>query len=123
MIRGVRVLADASPVPSLALSLVAAHVLECTLKAYLSRDGSDSCVKDDPKVRHDLGALWSMANKQGLGITLPPPQWVQTLSHIHNSPYYLRYSTGIHGISTPGPEPMTTELQSLLDLVQTAVRL
>lgn len=121
MIRGVRVLADVSATSGLALALVAAHVLECTLKAYLSRDGSDSAVKNDPSIRHNLLALWSMAHEQGLGIALNPPQWVTTLSGMHNAPYYLRYSTGVHGISLPGPEPMSTELQSTLDLVQNVV--
>jgi len=121
MIKGVRALADASPTPLLALALVAAHVLECSLKAYLSRDGNDSSVKDDPKVRHNLSALWSMAHLQGLDITSSMPSWAVTLSRGHAAPYFLRYSTGVHGISLPSAEPMATELQTLLDLVQHTV--
>ena len=46
MMPGVKVLAAASPTSALALALVAAHVLECLLKAYLSRDGSDAVMGD-----------------------------------------------------------------------------
>jgi len=120
MIKGVRALADTSPTPSLALALVSAHVLECTLKAYISRDGSDSVVRAND-LRHNLGGLWSLANEQGLQISPAPPNWVTTLNQSHGSPYHLRYSTGVHGISLPSPEPMASELQSLLDLVQASI--
>jgi len=121
MVRGIRALADASPVPGLALALVAGHVLECTLKAYLSRDGDDSAVKHDPKVRHNLARLWSMANTQGLRIPSEMPSWATTLNQGHDSPYYLRYSDGVHGIALPSAEPMASELQALLNLVQSVV--
>ncbi len=45
MMSGVNALAAASPPSLLALALVAAHVLECLLKAYLSRNGSDAPLK------------------------------------------------------------------------------
>lgn len=122
MIKGARVLADASPPSLLALALIAAHVLECTLKAYLSRNGDDTAVKNDPKVRHNLSALWSMAHDQGLGIPSAMPGWAATLSQGHVFPYFLRYSTGVHGISLPSAEPMVTELQALLSLVQDTAR-
>ena len=117
MMAGVKVLAAASPPPALALALVAAHVLECLLKAYLSRDGSDAALKS-PDVRHDLNALWAMAFAQGLPVPEAPPSWVDCLSGLHKSPYYLRYSTGVHGIVSPGAEPMTSELAALLETVR-----
>lgn len=120
MIKGVRVLAYTSPTPSLALALVSAHVLECTLKAYISRDGSDSIVRAKG-LRHNLDGLWSLANEQGLQTPSTPPSWVTTLSQSHGSPYHLRYSTGVHGLSLPSSEPMASELQSLLDLVQASI--
>lgn len=120
LINGVRVLADASPTTSRALALVSAHVLECTLKAYISRDGSDSVIKASD-LRHNLVGLWSLAHERGLQISSTPPSWVTTLGQTHGSPYHLRYSTGVHGISMPSPEPMATELQSLLDLVQATI--
>jgi hypothetical protein len=120
MIKGVRALADTSPTPSLALALVGAHVLECTLKAYLSRDGSDSSVRGSD-IRHNLSGLWLLAYAQGLQIPSTPPSWVTTLGQIHGSPYHLRYLTGVHGLCLPSPEPMATELKFLLDLVQASI--
>lgn len=117
MMPGVKVLASASPPPALVLALVAGQVLECLLKAYLSRDGSDDVLKK-PHVRHNLEALWAMAVAQGLHISESPPDWVTCLGGLHNSPYYLRYSTGVHGIVSPGVEPMTSELEALVEIVR-----
>ena len=61
MMPAVRLLANASPPASpLALCLVAAHVLECLLKAYLSRDGDDARLTKKAG-RHDLNGLWKLA--------------------------------------------------------------
>jgi hypothetical protein len=121
MMPGVTILAAASPSPPLPLCLVAAHVLECLLKAYLSRDGSDAKVRD-PKVRHDLNALWRMAFEQDLPVPESPPEWVDRLSGLHNHPYHLRYSTGVHGIVSPAPELMASELRALLETVRGKLR-
>jgi hypothetical protein len=117
MMLGVRVLATASPSPALALDFVAAHVLECLLKAYLSRDGSDVGLRD-PNVRHNLRTLWAMAFEQGLHIPQLAPSWVDCLSSLHKNPYYLRYSTGVHGIVSPTAEPMTSELTALVEVIR-----
>jgi hypothetical protein len=69
-------------------------------------------------VRHDLNALWSMAFDQDLQIQKDPPSWVACLSGLHKSPYHLRYSTGVHAIVTPAPEPMSSELAALLEIVR-----
>jgi hypothetical protein len=97
--------------------MVSAHALECILKAFLSRSGDDSRVKQSD-VRHNLNALWSLAHSEGLDIPGQPPQWVASLSHLHDAPYYLRYSTGVHGIVTPAPEPMLGELAALIEQVR-----
>jgi hypothetical protein len=120
MIGGVKILADASPSSALALSLVAAHVLECTLKAYLSRDGDDTKLRAQ-SVRHNLNTLWGMAHADGLSIPQAPLNWVDNLSRLHDHPYYLRYSTGKHGILSPSAEPMSSELSSLITLVQNSL--
>ncbi len=114
---GVRVLAAETQPPIYALALLAAHALECILKVYLSRDGSDAEFKK-PDVYHDLKALWEMAFKQGLCVPELAPCWVDCLSILHNRPYYLRYSTGVHGIILPRAEPMTSELTELLEVVR-----
>jgi hypothetical protein len=118
MLQGVRVLAEASPLPALPLAMVSAHVLECALKAYLSRSGDDARVKR-ADIRHNLNALWSLAHAEGLNIQREPPEWASVLSHVHDQPYYLRYSTGVNGLVTPAPEPMATELSAVVDQVQT----
>ena len=117
MMPGVKVLAAASPPSALALALVAAHVLECLLKTYLSRDGSDAELKGR-ELRHNLNALWARAFAQGLQVSESPPSWVDCLSVLHNTPYYLRYSTGVHAVVLPGAEPMMSELVALVDIVQ-----
>jgi hypothetical protein len=114
---GVKVLAAASPLPALALSLVCAHVLECLLKVYLSRSGADAALKSQ-KVRHNLSALWTRAVAQGLRVDASPPDWADCLSGLHNKPYYLRYSTGVHGVALPAAEPMTSALGALLEVVR-----
>lgn len=121
MMPGVAILAAAKPSSSRALCLVATHVLECLLKAYLPRDGSDAAVRDQ-NVRHDLSALWQMAFDKGLPVAQSPPAWVDILSRLHKPPYHLRYSTGVHGIVSPAPEPMATELQVLLEMVRGKLR-
>ncbi|SEO34994.1 hypothetical protein [Nitrosovibrio sp. Nv6] len=117
LIPGVKILAAASPPQNYALALVAAHVLECLLKAYLSRNGSDAHIRKR-KLRHDLKVLWEMAFEQGLHIPKSPSSWVDCLSSLHAEPYHLRYSSGVHGIVLPSAEPMTSELAALLEVVR-----
>lgn len=117
MLPGVRGLALTSPLPALPLAMVSAHALECILKAFLSRSGDDRRVKQSD-VRHNLNALWALAHSDGLNIPCQPPAWVSGLSHLHDFPYYLRYSTGVHGLVTPASEPMVTELAALIDQVR-----
>jgi len=117
MYMGVTALATMPSPPALPLALLAAHTLECGLKAYLSRNGDDTRVTRDSHLRHNLDELWALASDQGLEVPHAPPPWVTCLSLVHNKPYHLRYSGGVHGISTPSPEPMTTELGALLGQV------
>ena len=118
MIAGVSVLAKHGNT-GLALPLVAAHTLECALKAYLSRDGQDSRLMARA-TRHNLEKLWKLAREEGLPIEAIP-SWATNLSRIHNNPYYLRYSTEIHGIATPAPEPMATELAAIIVAVRQGI--
>ncbi|MBA5689641.1 hypothetical protein [Rugamonas apoptosis] len=118
MLLGVKILASASLPPSLPLAMLSAHVLECALKAYLSRSGDDSRLMKK-NLRHNLNALWSLANAEGLKIPSQPYPWVEILSHLHDSPYYLRYSTGVHCLQTPAPQPMVAELENFVTIVRT----
>jgi hypothetical protein len=129
---GVKPLVDALPSgTSATLAFVCAHVLECLLKAYLSRGGSDAALRQ-PSIRHNLSALWKKAYKQGLPVSDAPPDWVECLSGLHNEPYPLRYSIGIDratnikrpisAILLPAAEPMVTELVTLLEVVRQLIR-
>jgi hypothetical protein len=119
---GVKVLAAATPVPGLALPFVCAHVLECVLKAYLSRYVPEKALRDR-KLCHNLNALWILASAQGLRVDASPPAWVDCLSGLHNGPkFFLRYSTRVHGVVSPAAEPMATELGALLEVVREQLR-
>lgn len=114
---GILILGGASPVPALPLTMLCAHALECILKAYLSRSGNDSRIRK-ADVRHNLITLWSMAQTEGLDLPTDPPQWVSLLSNLHGQPYYLRYSTGVHGLVLPPPAQMVAGLSELLNVVR-----
>jgi hypothetical protein len=101
----------------------ASQVAECALKASLSRGGDDRRLRSKA-LRHNRDALWrlaiseGLANSEHLSIDAAPPSWLQRLSQLHDGPYYLRYSTGVHGLVTPAPEPMCTELERLVAAVE-----
>jgi hypothetical protein len=116
LLHGVPPLASAGVQTSIALAFVAAQVAECLLKAYLSRGGDDKRLKNPP-LQHNLAALWQLAEAEDLALSTPPPAWLSLLSELHDKPYFIRYSTGVHGMCTPAPEPMATELAALVELV------
>jgi hypothetical protein len=116
LLNGVHALATTGPDSSVALAFIAGQVLECALKAYLSFDGDDKRLKDHA-LRHNLGALWQLAETEGLPLSATPPSWVVTLSVLHNTPYFIRYSTDVHLLVTPPAQPMATELAATVELV------
>ncbi|WP_146516506.1 hypothetical protein [Rubripirellula amarantea] len=105
--------------PGLAFPLAAAHTLECALKAYLSRDGNDGRLKE-PNLRHNIKRLWETCVNEGLDLP-DPPHWALNLSGIHDKPYYLRYSTGVHAIATPAPGPTAIALSDVVAKVRDAL--
>ena len=116
LLPAVRILASSDEQPAIAIAMLSAHALECVLKGYISRSGDDSSLRH-PDVQHNLNALWSRAVADGLHVPSNPPDWVGRLSDLHNRPFYLRYSTKVHGIVLPAPEPMITELAAILKQV------
>ena len=116
MLHGVAPLAAAGANASVALAFVAAQVVECSLKAYLSRNGDDKRLKAK-SVRHNLEALWHLAHAEGLALSAPIPSWLTTLNELHDDPFRIRYSTGAHGLFTPASEPMATDIAALVSLV------
>ena len=120
---GVQLLARGPVSASFALAFLCAHVLECLLKAYLSKAGLSDASLRNHATRHNLNALWSSAASQGLRIQATPPDWVTCLSGLHGPPsYFLRYSTGVHAIVSPGAQPMASELSAIVEVVREQLR-
>ena len=119
--RGVKILAESSEPPGPALSLLAAHVLECLLHSYLARDGDDRAARDQ-HIRHNLEELWAKAVGESLRISAKSSAWAATLSALHKRPFTLRYSKRLNAFSTPPPEPMVSELQDLVESVRDQLR-
>jgi hypothetical protein len=102
--------------------MIAAHALECTLKAFLSHTA--------PKVphHHDIIALWNMAYKEKtLDIPKVPPDWVEVLASGHWPNFYIRYQEGqdgtvVHFGSTPALIPMSVDLKKLFEKVELAIK-
>lgn len=111
---GVDTLASSRAAVGAALASLCAHILECLLKAYISKaTGSNAEI-----ISHNLNELWDLAVSKGLPAPAKPPAWADSLNHLHGPPYYLRYSTGVHGLITPAAQPMVSELKTLLEVVQ-----
>ncbi len=120
MLPGALLLAQSPNTSPMALALVSSHVVECSLKAYLSRDGSDSILRK-PQIRHNLVGLCELARNEGLPIDSSPPNWVSRLGEVHGSPYFLRYSTGVNGIVLPNAESIANGARNLLTLVEKSI--
>lgn len=127
LLQGVEALSKLADIPPRACALIAAHSLECTLKAYLWHKGKRDELKDWG-IRHNILKLWGLAYSARLpGISETPPDWVRILSEGHGPNYYFRYQEGenktvVHGGQTPALEPMAFELSSLLKQVDLAVK-
>jgi hypothetical protein len=61
--------------------------------------------------------LWRVAFAEGVPIDGVPPSWLETLSQLHDRPYYLRYSEGVHGIVTPARAELQSGLKNLVEIV------
>ena len=127
LFKGVEALSPTNSIPPRACALIAAHTLECTLKAYLWHKGKRSELKKR-EVRHNIQALWNLAyREQTLGIPEQPPDWVRILGDGHGPNFYFRYQEGenrtiVNGGHTPALVPMTDELRSLLEQVEVSTK-
>jgi hypothetical protein len=120
LMHGVQLLAS-SPHAIVAHAFLSAHIVECLLKAFLSKDGVSEKELGDSNLRHNLAELWRQAAARGLGIS--PPAWAQWLSDLHDRPFHLRYAKGIHGVSNlPNPQTVSPELTTLLQKVRERIR-
>jgi hypothetical protein len=126
LLQGVEALADLPAVPSRAAALIAAHAVECALKAFLCSKGRQQEVRATA-VQHDLIRLWRLAHDEhDLGIAQTPPDWVTILSAGHGPNFYFRYQEGqaktiVHGGQTPALGPMVVELRKLTERVEAVV--
>ena len=119
---GLDALASSKSTVGVPLAFLAAHTLECLLKAYISTAaGSDAKVRKG-RIKHDLHELWKLAVSKGLPVSASIPAWAENLSQLHGPPYFLRYSTGVHGLVTPAAQPMVSDLKALLEMVRQRVR-
>jgi hypothetical protein len=120
LMRGATVLAAAPLSESaMALALLSGHILECSLKAFLSKAGLT-----EPELKtigHNLSALWELAATKGLPIGATPPEWAGTLNGLHDKPYYLRYPMGLHGLVLPNAQQMASELKNLIETVRRTI--
>lgn len=127
LLQGVEALSALPNVSPRGCALIAAHALECVLKAFLWHKGKKKEIRERD-VQHDLVALWNMAYKEkGLNIPEVPPDWITILSSGHGPNFYLRYQEGkgktvVHGGQTPALIPMAVELKNLIEMVGLAVK-
>ncbi len=117
---GVYLLVNAPGAPPLPITFLCCHIVECLLKAVLSRAGiSVEDLGNQKKFGHDLIKLWKKAAECGLSISSVPPRWVEHLSKLHNNPYHLRYNPkGAHGFVLPNSQNLLLELTGLLETVR-----
>lgn len=129
LLQGVDALSTLPIVAPRNCALIAAHALECALKAFLWHKEKKVIWSHD--VQHNLVALWSMAYEEGLSIPKVPPDWCTILSSGHGPNFYFRYQvryeegkekTVVHGGQTPALIPMAVELKKLIKMVRLAVK-
>lgn len=133
LLQAVEVLSHSPDISSRGCALIAAHALECTLKAFLWHKRKPTLTEISHKDRHNLRALWEIAHKEDCRIFLKiPPNWVEILSSGHGPNFYFRYQEGekskgqkekniVHGGATPELIPMANELKKLIGKVNIAI--
>jgi hypothetical protein len=125
LLQGVKALSSCESIPPRACALIAAHALECILKAYLWHKEKRNDLKD---AKHNILVLWNLAyGENTLGISDTPPDWVRILSEGHGPNYYFRYQMGqnriiVNGGQTPELASMAEELSSLLKQVELEIK-
>jgi hypothetical protein len=126
LLQGVEALSTLQNISSRGCALIAAHALECALKAFLWHKGKKAEIRK-PKVQHNIVALWNMAHKEkSLSIPKVPPDWCKILGSGHGPNFYFRYQEGggrtvVHGGQTPALIPMGVELKKLIEMVELAI--
>lgn len=117
---GATLLAAAPPSESaMAFALVSGQILECSLKAFLSKAGvPEDDLRNEREIRHNLSWLWAEAARRGLPIVDTPPQWVETLNSLHGHPYHLRYPKALNVLVLTNAQQTESALRTLIDKVR-----
>jgi len=127
LLQGVEALSSLQNISPRGCALIAAHALECALKAFLWHRGKETEIRGK-KVQHDIVILWNMAYKEKtLDIPEVPLAWVKILGSGHRPNFYFRYQEGekhtvVHGGQTPALIPMAAELRKLVEMVRLAIK-
>jgi len=126
LLQGVEELSTLTHISPRSCALLAAHALECVLKASLWHKRKKKIwTKKD---QHNLVALWKMVyEEKTLNIEEDPPDWCKILSSGHGPNFYFRYQKGegktvVHGGQTPALIPMAVELKKLIEMVELAIK-
>lgn len=127
LLQGVEALSIMTKLPPRSCSLIAAHALECILKAFLWHKGKRKKIRQS-KIQHNLVALW------GHGIQ-GRRSWYSTSTarlgyHIsigHGPNFYFRYQEGeektiVNGGQTPELIPMKIAMKDLFEIVELAIK-
>ena len=124
--KGALALSTETNIPLRGFAMLAAQTLECTLKAYLWHVGCEKEINNH-KIRHDLTALWKLAQEKGLAVSKSPPTWCVILGDGHGLGYYFRYQQGkvqgtvVNGGQMPEPGLTCKELCEVLKLVENSI--
>jgi hypothetical protein len=127
LLQGVEVLSGLNNIHPRSCALIAAHSLECALKAFLCHKGKQKEIRQR-EIQHDLMALWDLSCKEGdLCIPESPPDWIKMLSSGHGPYYYFRYQVGenkafVNAGSFPAMVPMAMGVKELLKKVDNIVK-
>lgn len=127
LLQGVEALSGFNNIHHRSCVLIAAHSLECALKAFLWHKGKKEEIRK-PKVQHNIVALWDLSYKEGdLCIPESPPDWVETLSLGHGPNFYFRYQEGegkniVNGGVTPALIPMAMALKELVEEIDSVIK-
>jgi len=127
LLPAIEALSVAEKLPARACAMLAAHALECALKAIIKSKNEKH--KFPHKEQHNLIVLWDLAaSTKSLDIQTPPPDWVRLLSTGHGPHFYFRYQEGeepksfVHGGQTPALVPMAQALRDLVEKISDALK-
>lgn len=122
MFLGAKPLADISPKPPFAITLLCGHTCEASLKAMLSEAGLNVETLSRAPYGHDILSLWEESKNRGYPLPAPQPEWVVHLHQVYDRPFHLRYPLGFHGIVLPNQNAMLQGTESLLSIAVSAVK-